>query len=185
MPKRDPSKTALYTITAVLVLVGVGLTCLAMQGFTYYDNGRWVQSNLLVVYARSLMGYGSKAINDRRLPRNWGSSLGYAARNFTLDLTGLDYSRPLAWEDIASGSGLVVMQVSGVDRTSVALFPTPGITVKPGEKVVANIRLVHENFGTPMEDKPLDSGVYTITLYRPKFSSVAYVIKVEKDGQGK
>lgn len=183
MLKRNANKTALYTITAVLALAGVGLICLATHGFTYYDNGRWVQSNLLVVYARSVVGYGSKAINDRRLPRNWGSSLGYAARNFTLDLTGLDYSLPLAWEDIAAGPGLVVMRASGVDRRAVAFFPTPAMTVKPGEKVVATIRLAHENAGTSTETRIVDTAAYSVTLYRPRFSSVAYVTEVEKVGR--
>lgn len=184
MPKTS-GKTALYTVTALLVLAGVGLVCLTTYQFTYYDNGRWIQSNLLVVYARSLAGYGYRAINDRRLPRNWGSSLGYAARNFTLDLTGLDYSLPLAWEDIAAGPGLVVMRASGVDRKAVAFYPTPAATVKPGEKVVATIRLVHENAGTPTETRTGDAAAYSITLYRPRFSSVAYVIEIDQVGSGK
>jgi hypothetical protein len=53
---------------AAVTLAGAGLAYLATRGFTHYDNGRWVQSNLLAVYAKSLASYGTKPIEDRRLP---------------------------------------------------------------------------------------------------------------------
>ena len=110
MRKTTWVRIALYVTASVLGLAATGLVYLAASEFTYYDNGAWVHSNLLAVYAQSLGGYGRKPIEERLLGPDWGAHTGYAARNFTLDLVGLDYSLPLSWQDIVSGPGLWVMR---------------------------------------------------------------------------
>jgi hypothetical protein len=177
-------RTTLYAIIAALTLAGAGLAYLAVRGFTYYDNGRWVHSNLLAVYIRSLAGYGRKPIDERRLGPDWGSWAGYAARNFTLDLAGLDYSLPLSWEDIASGPGLWVMRPpSWTKWKEVALYPS-GISVAPGERVTVRIQLVGESGLIRTEYGAAFAKAYSLTLYRPRFSSVAYVIEIKETQPG-
>ena len=179
---------AWVTVTLRVAVFALALTAaasayLATRRFTYYNNGTWVQSNLLAVYAKSLAGYGRRPIDERRLGPDWGSWPHYAARNFTLDLLGLDYSVPLAWEDTASGAGLWVVRSQGSGRKEIALYST-GPRVAPGEKAVVKVQLVGEGGPSQTESGQVFAKTYSLTLYRPRFSSVAYVTEISETSPG-
>ncbi len=182
MRKRTWARRALATAIAAIALMAAGLVYLGISGFTYYDNGTWVHTSLLRIYAEAAAGYGAKPINERRLGPDWGSWPHYAARNFTLDLAGLDYTLPLSWEDTASGPGLNVMRPSGDGRTAVATY-SPGPRVAPGGKATVQVHVLGDGGRTTsayvgLAGLPPFTKAYSLTLYRPRFSSVAYVIKV-------
>lgn len=178
MLKRIWVKKVLYAVIAVAILAAAGLAYLVMAGFTYYDNGKWVKTNMWAIYKRSREGYGKDPIEERRLEANWGSDAGYAARNFTLDLAGLDYSTPLSWMDAITGQNLWVMKPPVPhDWKEVALYPA-GITVLPGERVELRVEIVGEDGFIITEQGPVFTKSYPITLYRPRLSSVAYVVAV-------
>lgn len=167
----------LYASLVISAITCAALLHAAWMSFTYYDNGKWVKSNLLAVYARSVAGYGTKAIEERRLPPNWGSLLGYAARNFTADLVGLDYSMPLSWEDIAAGPGLNLMRKTpGDGRTAIALYSTGKIEAGQ-ESAVAVCQVQEDRASAQVGTRVMPR--YTLTLYRPRFSAAAYVVKVQ------
>ncbi len=178
MLKRIWVKKVLYAVIAVAILAAAGLAYLVMAGFTCYDNGKWVKTNMGAIYKRSREGYGKDPIEERRLESDWGSDAGYAARNFTLDLTGLDYSMPLSWQDTAFGHSLWVMQPQAPDTWKEAALYQTGITVLPGERVQLRVEIVGKDGFTMTEQGPVFTKSYPITLYRPRLSSVAYVVAV-------
>ena len=177
-------RAIIWSAVVTFVVAGVGLAYLALRSFTYYDNGRWVYSNLLEVYVKSMRGYGRNPIDERSLGANWGSDAGYAARNFTLDLAGLNYSIPLSWQDTVAGHGLWVMEPPTPSRwKEAALYPT-GITILPGERVQVKVEVVGDDGFVMTEQGPTFTRSHPITLYRPRFSAVAYVVEVGEAGPG-
>ena len=179
MLKKTWVKRVLYAVIAVATLEAAGVLCVVMADFTYYDNGEWVKTNMWTIYKRSREGYGKDPVEERRLEPDWGSDAGYAARNFTLDLAGLDYSTPLSWMDdnIIRQSLWVMKPPNPLEWKEVALYPT-GITVLPGEKLELRVEIVGEDGFIITEQGPVFTKSYPITLYRPRLSSVAYVVAV-------
>ena len=184
MLKHTRVRAVIWSAVVALVLAGAGLAYLALNDFTYYDNGRWVNSNLLEVYVRSMRGHGKSPIEERLLGANWGSDAGYAARNFTLNLAGLNYSIPLSWQDTVAGHGLWIMEPPTPSRwKEAALYPT-GITILPGERVQLKVEVVGDDGFVMTEQGPTFTRSHPITLYRPRFSAVAYVVEVGEAGPG-
>lgn len=180
MRRRIWLKTIVYISTAALTLTGAGLAYLAMSRFTYYDNGTWMQSSLLEICAKSQKGYGRDPIEERLLKPNWGASASYAARNFTLDLAGLDYSLPLSWQDTVLGQGMWVMRPpKWWNWQEVALYPSD-ITVSPGEKLTVEVQLAGTNGLTVTQGRIIFDRAYLLTLHRPWFSYVAYVTDIRE-----
>jgi hypothetical protein len=165
----------------VVATAVLAATAACMFPFTYYDNGSFVTVPLAVVYAREISGYGRKGDPERRLPPEWGSWLGYSARNFTLDLFGLDYSHPLAWEDSACGPGLVVFSLrDSTDRTPVAVYPMGPTNTGRRTLVVSEVR----SSGSGADAREISVEKYRLELYRPPLASATYVISVKPLDEG-
>ena len=186
MGKRTWLKRFLYASAMIIALAGIGLLYLGFSKFTYYDNGKWVKTNLLSVYLQAAKGYGNEPIEARLLPADWGSDVGYAARNFTLNLARLDYSMPLSWQDTVVGDSLWVMRPAILMEREKSMYPT-SVAVAAGERVEIKVQVVDDaqvqGFATTDEGL-IFSRAYPITLYRPRFSHVAYVVEVGKHERG-
>lgn len=97
-----------------------------------------------------MRGHGKSPIEERLLEANWGSDAGYAARNSTLNLAGLNYSIPLSWQKTIAGHGLWVMEPPTPSRwKGAALYPT-GITILPGERVQVRVEVVGDQKDGPL-----------------------------------
>ncbi len=162
------------------VVAGMATVCCLLP-FRYYDNGRYVTVPVAVLYVREVSGYGRKMDTSRRLPPDWGRWIGYSARNFTLDLWGLDYSQPLRWNDIAAGEGIILRALgpgpngqSDSERV-VAVYPMGEIL--PGRKFNMVVKEVHP--ATP-DGRYSDQPRYRLVLYRPPFVHATYVLSVEE-----
>ncbi|MGI6662393.1 MAG: DUF4829 domain-containing protein [Bacillota bacterium] len=180
MRRETWAKAVFYAAAFAVILTAIGLAYMMVSDFAYYDNGKWVRTNMWTIYTQSRAGYGRDAIDDRRLGPNWGSNAGYAARNFTLNLSGLDYSLPLSWDDTVAGPGLwVVRPPEWFHWREVALYPTD-INVPRGGKVTVDIRVAGEAGLTFTPEGAVFDRAYSVTLYRPWFSSVAYVVEISE-----
>jgi hypothetical protein len=178
------ARIILYGATAVVAVAAAVLIYLTASRFAYYDNGEWVHTNLLTVYAISWEGYGRDPVPERRLESDWGSNAAYAARNFTLDLAGLDYSQPLQWGDLVAGPGLWIMRSTKPTVWTESVLYASGGTVPPGQKVQVKVQVVGDNGLALTEQGLAFSKAYSLTLYRPRYSSVAYVVEVSEPEPG-
>lgn len=184
MRKWTWARIILYGATAVVAVAAAVLIYLTASRFAYYDNGEWVHTNLLTVYAISWEGYGRDPVPERRLESDWGSNAAYAARNFTLDLAGLDYSQPLQWGDLVAGPGLWIMRSTKPTVWTESVLYASGGTVPPGQKVQVKVQVVGDNGLALTEQGLAFSKAYSLTLYRPRYSSVAYVVEVSEPEPG-
>lgn len=162
------------------VVMGIATVCCLLP-FRYYDNGRYVTVPVAVLYAREASAYGRKVDTSRRLPPDWGRWIGYAARNFTLDLWGLDYSQPLRWNDIAAGEGIVLRVLepgpNGPRDSERVIAVYPNGEILPGRKFTVVVKEVRP--ATP-DRRYSDQPRYRLVLYRPPFAHVTYVLSVEE-----
>lgn len=169
-------------IVAKLVLLGLLLAAGLAGRFRYYDNGKWVKTSISSIYLREIRGFGRLAEPARRLPPNWGSLSGYAARNSTLDLVNLKYSEPLEWEDIAAGPGIIVfVHGSGGDRLPVAIYPNWKVDGLNAQVIVS--ALPPKNDSAVERNEPIIPR-YRLVLSRLPLTSTLYVTSVTPLPQG-